>query len=281
MCQRKGLAVGRRHGFRFSMPVVGALLACVYMFPAFGDTDAGIEAFKAGNYEKALEELKPAAESGDAEAQFYLARMYDHGMEVPKDSSVAYRWYLRAAEAGLPEAQATVGYSLDEGIGVERDDMEAAVWYRRAGKQGHVIAQRNLGLMYQKGEGVDFDEGKAARWFRRAAEQGDAVAQTELGHAYWMGYGVESDKREALDLLRSAAEQDHAKAQYLLCSDLTDLYPQHSPRLVRAMMWCRLAADQDHPGAERMWEAATRWFVTGDQKKRAARDAERWAARNR
>ena len=97
-----------------------------------------------------FEVAKTKAETGDAEAQFNLALMYNNG---------------------IPEQ-------------LQKNDREAAKWYRKAAEQGHVEAQFNLGLMYDKGEGVRQDFKEAAKWFRKAAEQGHASAQYNLGVMY-------------------------------------------------------------------------------------------------
>ncbi|MDZ7748841.1 MAG: tetratricopeptide repeat protein [Halofilum sp. (in: g-proteobacteria)] len=171
-----------------------ALLALLLSLPAAlsAGTAEGVAAFEAGHYEKAFAELKPAAEAGDAEAQYRLATLFGRGLGVDTDYSRAREWLYRASAQGHLNAMVSLGYSYSQGIGVPQDKAKAAEVYTRAAKNGSPLAQRNLGLMYAEGEGVDRDEARAARWFRRAAEQGDAVAQTELGDAYMWGDGVEA-----------------------------------------------------------------------------------------
>jgi len=239
---------------------------------AVAGTEEGVAAFEAGNYEKALEELKPAAERGDTEALYYLGGIYSRGLGVKQDKARGRGLYRGAAQQGHAGAQASLGYIYARGENGSTNYSKAVKWYRQAAWQDHAIAQRNLGLMYKEGEGVDKDGDTAAEWFRQAADQGDGVAQTELGQMYWMGRGVEEILQESTDWLRKAAQADHAKAQSLLCSKHVSLHPQHAPELVRAMMWCKLAADQGYPGSEQMWDGSS-WLVTDERKKEAARRA--------
>ena len=49
------------------------------------DFQAGMEAYKAGDYATALKEWKPLAEQGDAAAQNALGYMYNNGFGVTQD----------------------------------------------------------------------------------------------------------------------------------------------------------------------------------------------------
>ena len=70
-------------------------------FPVANSFDDGIQAYKAGDYKKALEILKPIAEKGNALAQYNLGVMYANGQGMPQDYTAAVKWYQTAAEQGL------------------------------------------------------------------------------------------------------------------------------------------------------------------------------------
>ena len=97
---------------------------------------SGIAAFEAKEFAKAFQFLSPLAETGNAQAQYRLAIMYQNG------------------------------------LGHVRNDMMAFKWMRSAAEQGDALAQHGLGFMYMQGECVPKNEKLAAEWFRRAAEQG-------------------------------------------------------------------------------------------------------------
>ena len=114
--------------------VVGLVLALAA--PTWADHQAGLDAYKRGDYKAALKEFRLAAEQGDAQAQFELGVMYD------------------------------------EGQGVAQDYEEAARWFRLAAEQGHALAQNNLGVVYGKGQGVKQDYVIAHKWTNLAAANG-------------------------------------------------------------------------------------------------------------
>lgn len=51
-----------------------------------------------------IEQLKQLAEQGDADAQYKVGRMYEEGIGVTKDESMAWDWYQKAEEQGHQEA---------------------------------------------------------------------------------------------------------------------------------------------------------------------------------
>ncbi len=93
------------------------------------DFQKGLEALEAGDYETALRELRPLAEQGHADAQYYLGEMYAGGDGVAQDSVQMVEWYRKAAEQGVAWAQNNIGNMYDKGQGVAQDDAQAAEWF--------------------------------------------------------------------------------------------------------------------------------------------------------
>ena len=100
-----------------------------------------------------IEQLRSAAEQGDASAQFNLGLKYYNGEGVPQDYQEAVKWYRLAAEQGDASAQGSLGAMYYIGEGVPKDDVEAVYWLRLAAGQGHASAQGALGAMYMNGQG--------------------------------------------------------------------------------------------------------------------------------
>jgi uncharacterized protein len=153
----------------------------------------GTDAVGKGGYATALRELRPAAERGDAEAQYRLGVMYEFGRGVAMDKPLAMAWYRRAVAQGNVSAQVELGVIYATGDGVIQDDVQAVEWFRKAVVQGNATAQVDLGLMYAKGTGVQKDDAQAIAWFRKAADQGLPIAQFKMGVAYENGEGVAKD----------------------------------------------------------------------------------------
>lgn len=217
--------------FAMHSDLKGLFVLLLAATPAFGDTAAGLAAFKNKDYQRAYREWKASAEAGQAEAQFDLGLLYAQGLGVQRDLTVASNWYRKAAEQGNAEAQFALGQmysrgwgvprdmadalrwlqmanSVDsdgpptdwlsvEGYGMPQDPRQAAYWYWQAAENGHPEAQFNLGRLYASGNGVKRDEEQAARWMSASAGQGYAPAQVNLGERFAAGNGVSKDDKRA------------------------------------------------------------------------------------
>ena len=60
----------------------------------------GCDAYERGDYDTALQEFRPLAEQGHAQAQVNLGIIYSQSQGVPKDDVQAYRWYTLAVNQG-------------------------------------------------------------------------------------------------------------------------------------------------------------------------------------
>jgi len=200
---------------RSALAVLVLLMSAVAAGPARADVEAGWQAYLRGDFKTALGEIRPAAEAGDAQAQFYLGTLYDAGAGVPRDQAAAATWYERAAE------------------------------------QGHAGAQFSIGLLYHDGAAdgsVAPDDGKAARWLLAAAEQDIAMAEYLVGQMYRQGRGLPQDRDKALDWSLKAARRGVAGGQYEVGLLLAET-PTTREHLIYAYSWFLLAARQAHPGA--------------------------------
>lgn len=136
--------------------------------------------------EQQIAHLLPRAESGDANAQYQLAKAYSQGF---CDAPPVAKW-----------------------------DKEAGRWFTKAAQQGHAAAQFELGTCYDTGRcGVRVDFSQAMAWFQKAADLGNANAQFALGQAYWFGIrGVAKNPGKAKHWLEQAVRGGHPSAQSLL-----------------------------------------------------------------
>lgn len=60
--------------------------------------------FIAQNYELSYQKVKPAADQGDADAQYALGYMMYYGKGTPRDADGSYVWFHKAAAQGQPQA---------------------------------------------------------------------------------------------------------------------------------------------------------------------------------
>ncbi|WP_339735350.1 hypothetical protein [uncultured Gimesia sp.] len=230
----------------------GHALAKTFVGDSYNNGDWGIpldqdEAIRW--YQQARPALSFLAKQGNPVAQVQYGQIYDMGLGVEKNFSVAVKWYRRAAEQGYARAQYALGRNYMAGEGVAQDKAAAIKWYRKAAEQNYARAQHELGFCYSAGIGVEKNDSKAVEWYRKAAEQGLSSAQNKLGLRYTSGKGVKKDYIEALKWYRKAAEQNHAGGQYNLGysfksgEGVTRNYSE-------AMEWFQKAARQGHADAQ-------------------------------
>lgn len=209
--------------------ILSAAVLFLAVGPVWADARSGWEAFLARDYSKALAQLQPLAQQGDADAQYGLGVMYAHGMGVPQSEEKAAALYRRAAEQGHVLAQFNLGFLLYQGYFTEsekavQDYDDAATWLRVAAHQGIPMAQALLGEMYLLGRGVPHDDSLAFHWLSQAAEKGIAKAQFLTAGMYALGQGTPPDPAEAYFWLSIVAERGYPGAahnQELVARDLT------------------------------------------------------------
>ena len=120
-----------------AMSICFSLCTGVVM-PASADYNAGIKAYRHGDYGTALREFNT---DKSAQAKFYLSLMYDKGDGVAQDRVKSVEWLRRSAEQGLDVAQANLGIMYCQGFQVRQDMAEGLKWLRRAAEQGLEEAQ--------------------------------------------------------------------------------------------------------------------------------------------
>ncbi|MTH96687.1 tetratricopeptide repeat protein [Roseibium sp. RKSG952] len=110
------------------------------------------------------------------------------------------------------------GYVYQHGIGVPRNYSMAAEAYRASAMKGDARALNNLGVMAANGRGVPGGFERAENHFISAAKGGSAAAHFNLG----LISETRGDTEGAFLEYRMAAEQGHASAQYRLADLLDD-----------------------------------------------------------
>jgi len=77
------------------------------------------------------------AEQGHTEAQIRLGHIYDYGEGIiPEDNALAVKWLTKAAEQGDPDAQFDIARKHRDGEGVPVDHVLAHAWFSMAAAQG-------------------------------------------------------------------------------------------------------------------------------------------------
>lgn len=112
------------------------------------NTQKGYNAFYNGQYIEAVKWFKRGAKQGDAQAQRFLAVMYDSGYGVIEDEKNAVKWFKLSAQQGDAGAQYTLGLKYFHGSGgLKQNKIKAYEWWRKSAKKGNKKAQMSLDLL--------------------------------------------------------------------------------------------------------------------------------------
>ena len=118
------------------MFVLAVILCASFASTVRADYPSGYQAYQTGDYPKAFQDWKAAANEGSIDAQAALGILYYKGWGVPQDYAAAGKWYRRAADQGHAVAQNNLGMMYQEGLGVEQDYVEAYLWFSLAAAHG-------------------------------------------------------------------------------------------------------------------------------------------------
>ncbi|MGY4397894.1 hypothetical protein ACVWZA_003091 [Sphingomonas sp. UYAg733] len=174
--------------------------------PATADVKAGVDAWGRGEYKKAVDEWRPDAIAGDADAQFNLGQAYKLGRGVAVDLPMAESWYRKAALQG--HAQSETNYGLVLFQNAKRS--EALPWLEKAATRGEPRAQLVLGTMLYNGDGVPRDWPRAYALMVRAAASGLPQASTVQAQ---MDQYIPQDQRQRGLVLARQYETEYARPQ--------------------------------------------------------------------
>ncbi len=223
----------------------------------FGEVDqsaeelwkAGEDAWKAKDYDRAMEYYQMAADQGNAEGWRSIGSLYYNAEGVEQSSEKALKYWQRAADQGDAKALTNLALLYRKGEGVELDYEKAMEYYQQAVDGGDTKGLIGLGTMYYGGDGVEQSYEKAMEYWQQAADQGDTDAMVYIAYLYGHGEGVAQDFDKTMELYQRAAalgnldatayignmylfgdgvEQDYAKAAeyYIPAAEAGNAYAQ-------------------------------------------------------
>jgi hypothetical protein len=86
------------------MPLTLLIAVAASAGPAAAQYDAALYAFNRGDFSTAARQFEQTAREGDADAQYWLGRIYADGLGRPRDPVAAYGWFDHAAAQGHQDA---------------------------------------------------------------------------------------------------------------------------------------------------------------------------------
>lgn len=134
---------------RYMLFILAALLAFSQGVLA-QSYDAGKRAYDRGDFAGALEQWRPLANKGHAEAQYWLGHMYFMGEGVRQNDAESLRWFRRSAEQGDEGSMGALGMAYWEGWGVRENLILAYKWMLLAAMQGDPGSRAVLDLLREE-----------------------------------------------------------------------------------------------------------------------------------
>lgn len=131
------------------------------------------------NLKESFTWFRKAADQKDLESKYMISIMYENGLGIAKDLTMAFTFYKEAATNYIPAMYAlAICYYM--GTGVEKNYIEAVKWFRKCAThestETATNAQFALGVCYLNGQGVEKNLIEAEKWIDIAANNGQLIA---------------------------------------------------------------------------------------------------------
>jgi serine/threonine protein kinase len=178
------------------------------------------------DYEKAFNIFNSYILQENAEAQFYLGKMYKYGQYVEINNDKAFLLAKKSADQENDKGVNALGNCYEVGVGTQKDINKAIECYTKATKVGNAKAYVNLGDIYYEGaEGIERDYNKAIEYYSSAINNANDQIEKDLsgkpenniGRIYYDGgYGVNIDYEKARDYFLKAIEKNSPEAPIFL-----------------------------------------------------------------
>lgn len=133
----------------------------------------GFTGVKGAKLTEAVHLLQKAADRRSAQAEHFLALLYEYGRGVPQDFQKALLYYKRAAEQHNIESIYNLALMYMFSRGVQQDFKRALPLLQKAAKNSHAPSMYYLGVLKMNGHGTSIDYEEAMGWFERAAALDD------------------------------------------------------------------------------------------------------------
>jgi TPR repeat protein len=160
-----------------------------------------IRLYEEESYYDAHAALKPLADNGDPEAQYYLGCVFIEE-DFDQDYDEAAKWYAKAASQGLAKGNYSLGMLHMYGLLKQASLEEAEKFQEIAFQQGNCEGYFELAKYYAQNHNPE----KAFKFFSAAAIKNHAASINGLGICYQNGMGTSKDLELAKTLYKNSCD---------------------------------------------------------------------------
>ena len=172
-------------------------------------------------YEKAFELAMKCCEYNDSDALCLVGSMYENGLYVEKNDTIALQFYERSAENGNVTCMYTVSQFYKDGRGTEQNGEMSFHWLEKAVKNGYDSddAKNLVALCYRNGTYCDIDYSAAFALWKELANKNNMPGVQFLADCYAEGLGTSQSWWSAAKLYKKAADEEYVYsiAKYASC----------------------------------------------------------------
>jgi TPR repeat protein/tRNA A-37 threonylcarbamoyl transferase component Bud32 len=221
--------------------------------------EKGIEYINANNHEAAFDIFNSDLLKENAEAQYYLGRMYSIGQYVERNSDKAFILAKKSADQNNAKGLNLLGTMYSEGQGTEKNMSKAIKCFTDAANYGNAKGYFNLGEIYFEGEEViEKDYKKALKYYSEAINLAKGQPEFELSGEPEIrsavilrlgGNGVDIDIDKAKEYYLKAIERNNSDAAV----DLGWIYESGEgveQNYFLAFKYYKIAAKSNNPQAQ-------------------------------
>jgi TPR repeat protein len=141
---------------------------------------------------------------GDCEQ---LGNIYQYGLGLPYNYSLALPAYSRACDGAVAKGCDDLAYMYRQGYGVTADYAQAMTLYARACDMGEASDCEVVGSWSETGTGDGkVDYAKAAVYFAKGCDKNNSLSCSNLGELYRRGDGVEKNIDKAKTLFNKSCD---------------------------------------------------------------------------
>lgn len=167
------------------------------------------------NLAKSLEEEKDpecidwynkAFQKGDIDAPQKLSLIYYAGEIVPQSIELYVEYANKAIDVGNVSSMLDYAYLLINGENIEKDVFQGAQLMHKAANAGSRTAMSNLALLYERGIGVNVNLDSAIEWGLKAAKEGDTDGLAAVASDLFYGKYYIENKQKGVELFELVAE---------------------------------------------------------------------------
>ena len=182
---------------------------------ASADYQAGYTAYERGDYNSAMEILLPLAEEEDANAQYYVAKIYLNYDKIFYNIDRGINLMIKSANNGNTEATYEIGVIYFSRVRFQ--NYEKAFHYLvKAAKNKHASAMLYLGNMYSGGYFVEKNLEKAKEWYLQSIRGGEGLGALGFAYQYLWGEGVRESRLKWYMWLTVGSELGAPDVDYLM-----------------------------------------------------------------